>query len=439
MKSIAVIGTGIAGLSAAWLLNLYHDVTLFERQDRVGGHSNTVDAPGLNGPQPVDTGFIVYNECNYPNLVALFEYLGVLTEPSDMSFAVSLDDAKIEYGSRNNNSVFGQRRNFFSPTFWQMIIEIRRFFAAAPLMLVTPENFRNETLGQYLAKNNYSRGFIDNFILPMGAAIWSTRADEMRNHPVETFVRFFSSHGLLQFSDKIPWRTVSGGSREYVKRLTAGLKNPVQIGNGIVKVIRSEKGPTLIDKDGDKRNFDALVIATHADEALALLDDSDPIEQRLLGSFRYIKNKAILHSDLNLMPKRRRVWSSWNYMGSSETGASVTYWMNSLQSIDPKNQLFLSVNPKQQPNSKAIIREFDYSHPFFDLAALNAQEILWKLQGRRNCWFCGSYFGYGFHEDALQSGLAAAESLGGIRRPWKLEDESGRIHLPSSTKEGAEP
>ena len=167
MKSIAVIGTGIAGLSAAWLLNLYHDVTLFERQDRVGGHSNTVDAPGLNGPQPVDTGFIVYNECNYPNLVALFEYLGVLTEPSDMSFAVSLDDAKIEYGSRDNNSVFGQRRNLFSPTFWQMIIEIRRFFAAATLMLVTPENFRNETLGQYLAKNNYSRGFIDNFILPM--------------------------------------------------------------------------------------------------------------------------------------------------------------------------------------------------------------------------------------------------------------------------------
>ena len=427
MKSIAVIGTGIAGLSAAWLLNLYHDVTLFERQDRVGGHSNTVDAPGLNGPQPVDTGFIVYNECNYPNLVALFEYLGVLTEPSDMSFAVSLDDAKIEYGSRDNNSVFGQRRNLFSPTFWQMIIEIRRFFAAAPLMLVTPENFRNETLGQYLAKNNYSRGFIDNFILPMGAAIWSTRADEMRNHPVETFVRFFSSHGLLQFSDKIPWRTVSGGSREYVKRLTAGLKNPVQIGKGIVKVIRSEKGATLIDKDGDKRNFDALIIATHADEALALLDDSDPIEQRLLGSFRYIKNKAILHSDLNLMTKRRRVWSSWNYMGSSETGASVTYWMNSLQSIDPKNQLFLSVNPKQQPNSKAIIREFDYSHPFFDLAALNAQEILWKLQGRRNCWFCGSYFGYGFHEDALQSGLAVAEDLGNIKRPWVLTNESNRI------------
>tara|TARA_A100001037_G_C15105029_1_gene615975 strand:+ start:297 stop:1616 length:1320 start_codon:yes stop_codon:yes gene_type:complete len=439
MKSIAIIGTGISGLSAAWLLNPYHDVTLFEQQDRIGGHSNTVDAPGLNGPQPVDTGFIVYNECNYPNLVALFENLGVLTEPSEMSFSVSLNDAKIEYGSRDNNAVFGQRKNLLSPTFWQMIIEIRRFFAEAPLILVTPEKFRNETLGQYLDNNNYSGGFIDNFILPMGAAIWSTRADEMRNHPVETFVRFFASHGLLQFGDRIPWRTVSGGSREYVQRLTTGLKNPVEIGNGVVKVIRSEEGAAIIDYNGNKQKFDALVIATHADEALALLENADPIEQRLLGSFRYTKNKAILHTDPNLMPKRRKVWSSWNYMGSSETGASVTYWMNSLQTIDPKNQLFLSVNPKQQPNSKAIIREFDYSHPFYDLTALNAQESLWKLQGRRNCWFCGSYFGYGFHEDALQSGLAAAESLGGIRRPWKLEDESGRIHLPSSTKEGAEP
>ena len=430
MKSIAIVGSGVAGLSAAWLLNQHHNVTIFEKQDRIGGHSNTVDAPSPNGLQPVDTGFIVYNEINYPNLVALFDHLGVSTEPSDMSFAVSLNDGAMEYGSRDINAVFGQRKNMLSPRFWHMIGDIRRFYAEAPTILQEPKKFRDISLGQYLADHKYSQSFIDEFILPMGAAIWSTRTDEMQEHPSEVFVRFFASHGLLQFSNRIPWRTVRGGSRKYVQRLTANFKSKVHIGTGIRRVQRREDGVTITDVEGNERTFDSLVIAAHADEALAILGDADDLERQYLSAFRYTKNRAVLHSDPTLMPRHRRIWSSWNYLGVTDAGASVTYWMNSLQSINPRTQLFLSVNPIREPKPNTVIREFDYAHPFFDLAALDAQESLWQLQGRRNCWFCGSYFGYGFHEDALQSGLVAAEGAGNIRRPWHLENESERIHLP---------
>lgn len=437
-KSIAVIGSGIAGLSAAWLLSQRHIVTVFEKQGRIGGHSNTVDAPGADGPQPVDTGFIVYNAVNYPNLVALFDHLGVATDPSDMSFAVSLDSGTMEYGSRDLNAVFGQRRNALSPGFWRMIGDIRRFYAEAPKILAQSETYRDASLGDYLVQNRYGKPFVEDFILPMGAAIWSTRADEMRDHPVETFVRFFVSHGLLQFGDRIPWRTVQGGSREYVRRLTAGLSGQLRVDTGAETIIRHADGVTVIDNAGQKSHFDAVVIAAHADEALSMLQDADDLERRLLGAFRYTDNHALLHSDRSLMPRRRRVWSSWNYMGVAERGVSVTYWMNSLQSIDPGTPLFVSVNPKAEPRPESVIQEFNYTHPFFDLVALNAQENLWQLQGRRNTWFCGSYFGYGFHEDALQSALAAAEDAGGVRRPWTVAEESGRIHLSPKIAEAAE-
>lgn len=436
MKSIAVLGSGIAGLSAAWLLNQNHDVYVFEKQNRIGGHSNTVETFSHNGSQPVDTGFIVFNEPNYPNLVALFDHLNVQTKPSDMSFAVSLRKGQIEFGSRNLNAIFGQRTNLFSPRFWRMIINIKRFYSEAPNVLKSPEFFRDKTLGQYLAENRYSAPFIQDFILPMGAAIWSTQADKMRDYPVEAFIRFFSSHGLLQFEKSITWRTVCGGSRQYLQALTAAFKNPIQIGNGATKVFREGKYVYLIDNNGNRRKFDALIFATHADEALELLKDADPFEKKILSKFRYVKNRALLHSDRALMPKRQRIWSSWNYMGSAETGPRVTYWMNSLQSIDPKTPLFLSINPKKEPSLKSVIHDLIYSHPVFDLDALNAQESLWQIQGRSNCWFCGSYFGHGFHEDALQSGLAVAEELGAMQRPWNIEDESSRIYRRPAAREG---
>ncbi|MDC1120056.1 FAD-dependent oxidoreductase [bacterium] len=438
MKSIAIVGSGIAGLSAAWLLSQRYDVTVFEKQDRIGGHSNTVKVVAPEGQTPVDTGFIVYNEVNYPNLVALFDYLDVETEPSDMSFAVSYDDGDLEYGSRDVNAVFGQRRNILSPRFWKMLRDIRRFYADAPQILKASERFRDVSLGQYLSTNGYGEAFIEDFILPMGSAIWSTRADEMQSHPVETFVRFFTSHGLMQFNNRIPWRTVKGGSRNYVQPLSKNLAKNIKIGIGVQSIIRHDNGVTIIDYTGQERNFDALVVGAHANEALSMLRDADAMERRLLGAFRYTDNKAVLHRDTRLMPKRRQVWSSWNYMGAAETGASVTYWMNSLQSLKTNFPLFVTVNPRRAPDPSTVFREFDYAHPFYDLAALNAQESLWQLQGRRHTWFCGSYFGYGFHEDALQSGLAAAEDIGEVRRPWTVANESGRIHLPPLTQQAAQ-
>lgn len=430
VKSIAVVGSGVAGLSAAWLLSKRYKVTVFEKQKRIGGHSNTVAVPSSCEQIPVDTGFIVYNKVNYPNLVALFDHFKVETSPSEMSFSVSCDCGALEYGSRDLNAVFGQRQNIVSSRFWRMIYDIRRFYADAPTVLTDKIFPRTLSLGQYLNDNNYSEAFIENFILPMGAAIWSTRADEMRLHPVETFIRFFASHGLMQFNNRIPWRTVKGGSRNYVKKIAKSLEGNIKLGVGVQYVSRHDEGVRIVDSNGIKSSFDALVIGTHADETLSMLSDADHMESSLLGAFRYTNNKAVLHRDPALMPLRRRVWSSWNYLGASETGASVTYWMNSLQRIKTPWPLFVSVNPKCDPDPDLIFQEFDYTHPFFDIKALNSQASLWKLQGRRNTWFCGSYFGYGFHEDALQSGLAAAEGIGGVRRPWTVEDESGRIHLP---------
>lgn len=423
---VAVIGTGIAGLSAAWLLSKAHNVSVYEQDGRIGGHSNTVVLPGRPRPIPVDTGFIVYNELNYPNLTALFAHLGVETQKSEMSFAVSLDGGALEYSGSNLIGLFGQRRNLVRPRFWRMLRDILRFYRKAPGMLAGEA--APLSLGEYLEREGYSQAFVADHLLPMAAAIWSTDVASMRDHPARAFVRFCLNHGLMRVTGRPQWRTVTGGSQAYLQRLTASFADRIMVNAKVSAITRTPAGVIVHDVNGATNRFDHVVIAGHADQALAMLADPSGDERRLLGAFRYSRNTAILHQDEKLMPRRKAVWSSWNYIGGgagrgagSSAGAGqvcVTYWMNRLQSLDPDVPLFVTLNPAQPPAADRVLKTFEYDHPMYDGRALAAQAELASLQGGRNTWYCGSYFGAGFHEDALSSGLAVAEALGGVTRPW---------------------
>lgn len=430
-RHIAVIGSGIAGLSAAWLLSQQHRVTLIEADDRPGGHSNTVTVSANGRDIPVDTGFIVYNERNYPNLNALFAHLGVETLRTTMSFSASLDGGRLEYSSEGLRGLLGQKSNTFNLRFWAMLRDIGRFYVEAPRLADKPQAALM-TLGDYLDSNGYSAAFVEDHLLPMGAAIWSTTAKQMRDYPLVAFVRFFIHHGLLDLVDRPKWRTVKDGSQRYVAQMLKAI-DTVRLGAGAAQVLRDADGATVIDTKGHRQRFDGVVIAAHADQALRLLGDPDEHEHNLLGAFRYTDNEAVLHSDASLMPRRKAVWSAWNYIGEStdigDRPLCVTYWMNQLQSLDPAVPLFVTLNPTRPIAAEALHRSISYTHPLFDRKAVEAQQHLWRLRGTRQTAFAGSYFGHGFHEDALQSGLAAAESFG-VRRPWSVAGESNRIALP---------
>lgn len=428
--SIAVVGSGIAGLGAAWLLSRRHQVTLFESDQRAGGHSNTVDAECEDRPVAVDTGFIVYNTASYPNLIALFEHLEVPTAVTNMGFSVSLGEGRYEYSGNGIASLIGNPSNLLQIGHWRMIADMLRFFREARTTLMS-ESSDGPTLGEYLHAHGYSEAFITRHILPMAAAIWSTPSAEVMRFPAAAFVRFFDNHGLLQVSNRPAWRTVVGGSRQYVRRIMDDMKCRVMLGAPVRSIERRGDAVSVAYSDGIEQ-FEACVVATHADQALAVLSDADEREHNLLGSFRYSANRTVLHSDPRFMPRRRRLWSSWNYMDSDDgdhASLSVTYWMNKLQPLGTDRELFVTLNPTRAIGPECRIASFDYSHPIFDQRAMAAQRDLWSLQGRRKTWYCGSYFGYGFHEDGLQSGLAVAEDIGGVRRPWNVVDESGRIHL----------
>ncbi|MEN5169365.1 NAD(P)/FAD-dependent oxidoreductase [Brevundimonas pondensis] len=425
---IAVVGSGVAALSSAWLLSQRHVVTLYEKADRLGGHSHTVRAGTVTGEMAVDTGFICFNDATYPNLIALFTHLGVETRATDMSFAVSLDDGRFEYAAPG---LFAQRRNVLRPRFWSMLSEILRFYREAPTDLIGLSD-PDLTLGGYLKRQGFSEAFRDDHLLPMAAAIWSSPAHTLMNYPAEAFIRFCSNHGLLKLVGRPLWRTVEGGSRVYVERLAREIGD-VRLNRGVTAVRRVEQGVMVHDSRGGVERFDHVVIGAHADQALAMLADPTAGEKEVLGAFRYSRNLTVLHTDAGLMPQRRRAWSSWNYIGA-EDGLCVTYWMNRLQGL-PGQDLFVTLNPPRPPRPDTLLRSELYEHPVFNPAAIQAQKQLWSLQGQGGVWFCGAHFGAGFHEDGLQSGLAVAEQLGGVRRPWSVENESGRIHLtPASVR-----
>jgi len=424
-RSIAVIGSGISGLSAAWLLSRTHDVQVFEADARIGGHSHTREVAG----HAVDTGFIVYNEATYPNLTALFAHLGVATRETDMGFAVSLDQGRLEYAGGDLGGLFAQKRNLVSPRFWRMLADLVRFYRQAPRDLPGLDAL---TLGAYLDRLGASAAFRDDHLYPMAAAIWSTPVAMIPDQPAAAFIRFCENHGLLNLGARPAWRTVEGGSRAYVQALTAPFADRIHTATPVRQVRRLPQGVEVLTDQGTAR-FDAVVIATHADSALAMLADADAEERRVLGAFSYRPNLAVLHSDTALLPRRKRVWSAWNYAAEGAGGnteLSVTYWMNKLQGWLPEDlPLFVTLNPLREPDPAKVHARIAYDHPVFDMAADRAQSQLWDLQGRRSTWFCGAHFGAGFHEDGLQAGLAVAEALGSERRPWRVADESGRIQI----------
>jgi predicted NAD/FAD-binding protein len=424
---LAVIGTGIAGNAAAWTLSKHYPVTVYDREIRPGGHSHTVTIDYDGTAIPVDIGFIVYNELNYPDLTQLFAHLGVETLESSMSFAVTADGGRFEWKGGGNNwreiaaGLFAQPRNLFSPSYLWMLRDILTFNTQAV------EDYANGalaglSLGEYFDRRKFAPRLLTDYLAPMGAAIWSAPADEMLNFPAENFVAFFRNHCLLQY-DRPIWRTVKGGSRNYVEKLTSAFRERVRLGCAVTSIERTPHGVVVRDSHGRVDNYDHVVIAAHSDQALAMLSDADERERAVLGAIGYAPNTIFLHRDVRLMPKRRKVWASWNFQrwqceGRTENDVAVTYWMNELQGIDRDKPLFVSLNPPFEPDPKLTFGRYICEHPQYNAAAFAAQKQLGQIQGRRHTWFCGAWTGYGFHEDGLRSALAVAEALGATA-PWR--------------------
>ena len=417
---IAIVGSGIAGLGASWLLDPHHHVTLYEANPRLGGHSHTVTTRVRGREVPVDTGFIVYNERNYPNLVQLFDALEVPTEPSNMSFGVSQDDGAFEYASTRWSALFAQRRRLLSPRHWALLAEIPRFNRAARAFLAGGEPDR--PLGDWLAQHGFGERVAPHYVLPMAAAIWSAPMRQVAGFSARSFLMFFERHGLLTVNEQPQWRTVTGGSRVYVDRLAKSLRATVRRATPVAEVRRVEGGVQITDAMGGSERFDAVVLASHADQSLAMLGDADADERRLLARFPYQRNRAVLHGDPALMPRRRRAWASWNFLtgraSDPDMPVSVTYWMNLLQNIDASTPLFVSLNPLAEPRDDLVHAELDYAHPLFDAAAVDAQGELDRIQGRGGVWYAGAWCGYGFHEDGLASAVRVCERGFGVRPRW---------------------
>ena len=413
---VAVIGTGVSGLGAAYLLHQHHDLVIYEKNDYLGGHSRTIDVPVKEGVLAVDTGFIVFNDWNYPNLLGLFDEIRVPYQKSDMSFGVSIDDGWLEYSS---GGLFAQRKNILRPQYWRMLLDVFKFNKQA---LAYIEKDPSITLGNCLEQLKMGSWFKRYYILAMGAAIWSCPVETIMQFPAQTFLRFFKNHGLLSINKRPQWYTVTGGSREYIKRLTAPFADCIILGNGAARVIQHGDQYEVIDVKGGKREFDHVIFACHADQALALLEQPTVDEQSVLSSFDYQRNHIVVHSDASYMPQHKQCWASWVYLSEQQQDnnqdISLSYWMNNLQSLKTETPVIITLNPARRPKESLIINEHNFSHPIFDYKAIAAQDKMQSIQGQRNLWFCGAYQRYGFHEDGLLSAVNVVKRLGGTI-PWE--------------------
>lgn len=413
---IAVIGGGVAGIVAAYLLDREHEVTLIEAADYVGGHTHTITLPtGPDVGTPIDTGFVVLNDRTYPFFQKFLQQLNVAIRPSTMSFSFYCRQTGFCYASRVPNGLFAQRQNLFRPTFWQMIGDIVRFNKETVTELHQGQ-LNGQTLGDYVRSKGYSQIYIDQHLVPAAAAIWSSPPDSILNFPVKPFIKFYEHHGLLSLTRRPQWYTVVGGSQAYVHAFLEQFQGQVWLNSPVECVRRLADGVHVHLKDGRTRNFDKVIIATHANQALRLLDDPSPQEKRLLGAWTYHKNHTLLHTDTKVLSPNQRVWSSWNYVRGEEqkghTPISVTYHMNHLQGLTTQQQYLVSLNDTQAIADKDVIAEMTYTHPCYTFESLASQSELPTLNGQRHTWFCGSYFGYGFHEDAVRSGVAVGEQFG---------------------------
>lgn len=417
---IAVVGSGIAGLSSAWLLSRRYDVTLFEAESRLGGHTNTVDVTVDGVSHPVDTGFLVFNDRTYPNLIALFALLGVESSASEMSFSVSLATPDLEWAGSSAATLFGQRSNLRRPAFWRMLGDILRFNRESTAWLAAHPG-SDLSLGDFLVAHGYSAQFANWYLLPMAAAIWSCPTGRMRDMPLAPFVRFCNNHGLLQIFDRPAWRTVRGGGREYVRRMAAMLDDVRT--SCPVRYLRRDASGWQVTHAAGSEHFDQVVLACHSDQALALLGSAASHAQRaVLAALPYQANRAILHADASLLPRRRKLWSAWNYVaGAGPADAQpvgVTYLLNRLQPLPFASPLMVTLNPPHEPDPAKVFASFEYAHPIFDAAAVRAQAKLSAIQGENGLWLAGAWSGHGFHEDGLKSALAVANALG-VAAPWQ--------------------
>jgi len=411
---IAIVGTGVAGLTCAHLLSQRHDVTVFERDRRPGGHTNTVRVDLDDETHEVDTGFIVYNERAYPGLVRLFQRLGVHTKPSDMSFSVSDLAAGIEWRTSSPATCFAQPRNLLRPSFLRMLADVVRFNRHTRRLLAKGA-LGGLTLQQHVDAKRWSPRMVDWYLAPMISAIWSAPLGDALEIPAHTFARFFDNHGLLQLGAQPRWRTVTGGARTYVDRVLAPLGSRLRLETPVTKVVRRPDGVEVLTDRHGAEHFDHVVLAAHSDESLALLADPSPVEREVLGAIRYNPNLAVLHTDERLLPRARRAWASWNYRVAADaarSGATVTYHMNRLQSIRSRHQICVTLNDVQAIDPATVLGRFEYAHPVLDAGAVAAQRRYGTLSGVRSTWYCGAYWGFGFHEDGVQSALRVCRSLG---------------------------